>query len=78
MMMGRRRPPADDGATRQIEKLNATIEQLRADIAGLQKRLVATESLLINLYGPSALGGGPKPEQPPVEPPKRMRQVAII
>jgi hypothetical protein len=45
------------------------VDQLSAQLAAIEKRLSAIESLLIGLYGPVCLGGA-KTAAPPPEPPK--------
>ena len=64
---------ADDATTTQ------TTEEQGARIDELERQLTAVKILLTTMFGPSCLGGGPRPDAPRPEPePKRLRPIATV
>ena len=58
--------------------LQREVADLRADVAGIARRIENIEACLKLVWGPGALGGGPRPAAPPPEPEPEPRRSKMI
>ena len=59
--------------------LQREVADLRADVAGIARRIENIEACLKLVWGPSALGGGRRPDAgPPPEPERRVKTIGSI
>jgi hypothetical protein len=64
-------PSADD-------ELRSEVVRLGTEFAALNRRLANVEALLLTMFGPNALGGGPRPTPEPEAELPRLKPIADL